>query len=356
MRPLLLPALRRLWRDRSTLQLGLDPARAVLVCDMPPTAPALLDRLDGTSDLEQVLTAARDDGLDRAAAAHLIGVLVRAGAVVDAAASTPFAPALDAGARHRLGADAASLSLLGRDAGGILARRHRCMVAVHGSARLAVPLASTLAAAGVGRVHVAGRDTVEQRDVAPGGFSVDEVSQPRPAAAAVALHRVAPQVDPRPLPPRRGADLAVLAGWAAVDTELVDRLFRAGTAHLVVALRDTTGVVGPLVSPGRSSCLRCADLHRRDRDPAWPAVAGQLRPAHRGHVEAHDTALAATMAGLAALQALAHLDGTGAVQIVDGTIELALPECRVRRRSWPPHPDCGCRDPATPLAGRARTG
>ncbi|MDP9240824.1 MAG: TOMM precursor leader peptide-binding protein, partial [Actinomycetota bacterium] len=104
-----------------------------------------------------------------------------------------------------------------------------------------------------------------------------------------------------------------------------------------------TGVVGPLVSPGRSSCLRCADLHRRDRDPVWPAIASQLPKAHGGHIEPHDTALAAAVVGLAALQALAHLDGGSAAQTTDGTLELALPDCRVRRRTWPPHPDCGCR-------------
>lgn len=36
-------------------------------------------------------------------------------------------------------------------------------------------------------------------------------------------------------------------------------------------------LVGPLVIPGRTSCLQCADLHRTDRDAAWPAVATQLR-------------------------------------------------------------------------------
>ncbi|PZS35885.1 MAG: thiamine biosynthesis protein ThiF [Pseudonocardiales bacterium] len=351
MRPLLLPALRRLWRDHSTLQLGLDPARAVLLCDLPPGAHVLLDRFDGTTDLAEILGVAEDDGLSRDDLTHLMGMLVGAGVVVDAAAGTPLPAALDVGARHRLAADAASLSLLHGDAGGVLARRHDCMVAVHGQARLAVPLASTLAAAGVGRVHVVGRGVVEQRDVAPGGLSTSDVSQPRPAAAAAAMARAAPQVDARPLPPRRRADLVILAGQAAGDTELVDRLISAEVTHLVVGVRDTTGVVGPLVSPGRSSCLRCADLHRRDRDPLWPAVAGQLARAHRGHIEPQDTALAGAIVGVAALQALAHLDGGAAAQTVDGTLELALPDCRVRRRSWPVHPDCCCRDIALRRTG-----
>src|SRR5271168_3100729 len=54
-------------------------------------------------------------------------------------------------------------------------------------------------------------------------------------------------------------------------------LHSQGVAHLAVRVRDGTGLVGPLVVPGVTSCLGCADLHRRDRDAAWPAVAAQLR-------------------------------------------------------------------------------
>jgi len=350
MRPLLLPALRRLWRDRTTLQLGLGPAHAKLLRDLPPGADALLDRLDGTTQLEAVLTAAHEDGLDRETAAHLVAVLMASGAVVDAAAATPLPLTLDLAARHRLAGDVASLSLLGADAGGVLATRHRCMVAVYGSARLAVPVASTLAAAGVGRIHVVGRGTMEQRDVAPGGCCAEDVSKPRSVAAAAALARVAPEVDVRPLPPRRPADLVILAGSAAGDLEHADRLIAARVAHLTVSVRDTTGVVGPLVRPGESSCLRCAELHRRDRDPAWPVVAAQLATAHRPRVEAQDSALAAAITGLAALQALAQLDGEPA-ETLDGTLELTLPDCRLRRRSWPAHPDCDCRGDVWHRAG-----
>jgi hypothetical protein len=107
-------------------------------------------------------------------------------------------------------------------------------------------------------------------------------------------------------------------------------------------VRETTGVIGPLVLPGRSSCLRCAHLHRCDRDPAWPALAAQLRSAPPDRLEAQDTALTLAVAGLTAVQALAHLDGAAA-QTVDGTLELALPDCLVRRRSWAIHPLCACR-------------
>ena len=59
------------------------------------------------------------------------------------------------------------------------------------------------------------------------------------------------------------------AAWAASDP-LVTEIHRSGVPHLVATVRGQTGIVGPLVVPGVTSCLRCADLHRRDADPRWP--------------------------------------------------------------------------------------
>jgi hypothetical protein len=53
--------------------------------------------------------------------------------------------------------------------------------------------------------------------------------------------------------------------------------------------------------------------------------------------------LAAMTATLAAAQALAFLDRPGAVPVTaDGTLELVLPDWQWRRRTWLPHPACGC--------------
>ncbi|MGH3344525.1 MAG: ThiF family adenylyltransferase, partial [Carbonactinosporaceae bacterium] len=134
--------------------------------------------------------------------------------------------------------------------------------------------------------------------------------------------------------------LAVLAPVGPLDGRLRDRLLRNGVAHLYAGVRELTGLVGPLVVPGRSSCLRCHDLHRTDRDPRWPRVAAQLATG-TGSGSACDTVLGVTVAAHAALQALAYVDG-GRPSAVDGTVEIGLPDGRVRRRSWTPHPGCGC--------------
>jgi hypothetical protein len=59
--------------------------------------------------------------------------------------------------------------------------------------------------------------------------------------------------------------------------------------------------------------------------------------------------LAAAVAAQAAAQALAYLDqaAPGAV-VINGTLELVLPDWQWRRRSWAAHPHCRCsRRPAS---------
>ncbi len=112
-------------------------------------------------------------------------------------------------------------------------------------------------------------------------------------------------------------------------------------AHLVAGVRETTAVVGPLVLPGRTGCLHCGDLHRADRDPAWPVVAAQLVGIRRRREEPCDVVLATVAASLAALQCLDHLDGRPAAA-TGASLELSLTDWRLRRRGWPPHPRCDC--------------
>jgi bacteriocin biosynthesis cyclodehydratase domain-containing protein len=119
-------------------------------------------------------------------------------------------------------------------------------------------------------------------------------------------------------------------------------LMRDQIPHLVVSASEAIGIVGPLVMPGRTACLRCLDLLRADHDPAWPLILAQLADRPPGPL-ACDAPLAAAVAAQATSQVLAVIDGApSAVAVTNGTLELVLPGWQWRRRTWPPHPECSC--------------
>jgi bacteriocin biosynthesis cyclodehydratase domain-containing protein len=121
--------------------------------------------------------------------------------------------------------------------------------------------------------------------------------------------------------------------------------------HLPVVIREVAATIGPLVIPGHTPCLRCVELARADRDPAWPALAAQLVTNRRG-AEPCDITLAAAAASLAAMHLLSWLDDPQApAPTIGGAIELSLADLRQRRQVMNGHPGCGCGadQPAIPL-------
>jgi bacteriocin biosynthesis cyclodehydratase domain-containing protein len=143
-------------------------------------------------------------------------------------------------------------------------------------------------------------------------------------------------------------DLVVLSDVLVADPHLLRELHQARIPHLPVRVRDGTGLIGPLVIPGVTSCLGCADLYRSDRDAAWPAVAAQLR-------DAVGSADRATLLGTAAL-ALSQVDRViEAVHesddprradepppTLDTTLEFDVRTGSTTSRRWSRHPRCEC--------------
>jgi hypothetical protein len=241
----------------------------------------------------------------------------------------------------RLAPDVAAAQLRhGRRGREVLAARARCSVSVLGRGRVAGAVSGLLAAAGIGRVSFTDRGDVLLRTAMPGAASPQDEGQPFTEVMGAALRRIAPEVDTTPLATDARPDLVVLAPDVPVEPGLRERLHRDGRPHLLADAGGDHVIVGPLVLPGLTSCLRCADLHRIDRDPAWSALAVQLSIAPRGP-RPSDVVLASLCASLAALQALTFLDGDEPA-VLAGTVELRLPDWRLRRRSWPARAECDC--------------
>ncbi|MDT7540049.1 MAG: hypothetical protein QOI82_3634 [Actinomycetota bacterium] len=338
MRPLLTPAVQRLWRDVETLQLGRAPGRAVVLAGIDPRTRTVLTMLDGSRDRAGLLQAAAAAGCPPAHAAHVLSLLDEAGLLDDAAADRGAIAALRRLERDRLAPDVGALRLVhGVDPDELVRRRRAARVVVEGAGRVGAPVAAMLSAAGVGSVHVVDDGLTRAEDCGPGGLPPAAVGRPRQEAARDLVRSATAQ-------PTVGAsdrvalpDLVVLTPVAGAPTPEPPRLL----PHLLGEVRGEVGVVGPLVVPGTSACLRCLDLARTDLDPGWPAIAVQLATNVRTAAPC-DGVLAVAVAAQTAMQALAFLDGDGLPSTAGGTLELTLPGWRWRRRSWQLHPDCDC--------------
>ena len=143
------------------------------------------------------------------------------------------------------------------------------------------------------------------------------------------------------------ADLVVLADSLATDPRLLRELHTARLPHLPVRVRDGVGVVGPLVIPGVTCCLVCVDLHRTDHDPAWPALAAQLRDvigcADRPTVLATAAlALGQVQRVIAGVRAGDGGAGCPPPSSFNTSWELDVTTTTLSARRWPRHPLCGC--------------
>ncbi|MGH3620359.1 MAG: TOMM precursor leader peptide-binding protein [Sciscionella sp.] len=321
-----------LYRGDGAAQVGTAPRHAVVLDGLSEPLVRALHELDGRHCYDELLD--RVPAGDRAALAELLAELMLAGLPEDAAGNgDPSASPMQA----RVAADTTSWTLrTGQPRERVGQARERSAVVVHGDGRLGVAIASLLAAAGVGWVHVAasGLVTAEQSGC---GYPDEDVGRPRRDAAAAASRRASSSVRTAALSPGRLPDLAVLADAAVPCPRLVSTLTAAEVPHLVVRVREGTGWVGPLVVPGRTSCLRCLDLHRTDRDPCWPTVAAQLA----ARAQPADLTCAQATAAFAVGQSLRILAGETS-ETWNATLELDPFSAEITRRSWLPHPECDC--------------
>ena len=102
-RPQLKPALRRVWRDATTLQLGVDPRQAVVISGLDQGCARLVEALDGTRDRNDVLNTAHRLGIEPARADELLRLLERSGVLDDASTDRRALAALSQRDRDRAG-------------------------------------------------------------------------------------------------------------------------------------------------------------------------------------------------------------------------------------------------------------
>jgi bacteriocin biosynthesis cyclodehydratase domain-containing protein len=292
------------------VQLGTDPEQAMVLEFPHPAAAKLLDLLDGSRTERAITDELGRIGMSAADVHEILTALIEAGLVV--AAHTLMPSALPVDQRKRIAREAIALALRFRERpaspAAILRRRYASRVIIADDGPFARLLAPALLEAGVGKV---GR-------VTEAGATATSVGNGQ-------SH------------PVRADDAFVVQ--VGRMTRVAVRGTRQRNPHLAITVRDAVAIVGPLVPPTGGPCLRCLDLHRADRDPAWPRLAAQLADKQTEPVPCAAATLLSA-AGFAAAEVLTYLDG-GMPATIGTTVEIngAAPW---RRRTWTPHPACDC--------------
>jgi bacteriocin biosynthesis cyclodehydratase domain-containing protein len=329
-----LPVLRRMAGET---QIGTQPPHAIVLSHVPEALARLLHRLDGRHTTDELM--ARAGPAHRSALHEILTHLSGLGLLDDDAdLPTPRSPT-------RLAADRTAWILRSGQRNASLRRhRERAVVVVYGSGRIAVALATLLAAAGVGWVHTVAEGIVGAADMGT-GYVDEDIGHTRADAAQRAVRRITPETRTGRPNPSRQPDLVVLTDASVPDPRVSADLAAAEVPHLVVHAAEGTGVVGPLVLPGHTTCLHCVDLHNTDVDACWPALAAQLA----AHPQQGDLATAQAAAAFGAAQALRFLHGCrgptagdAGLPVWGAAMEIDVFTGRSTRVEWRPHPRCPC--------------
>ena len=284
-RPLLHPGVLVTRRDDAHLQIGLDPALAVVTPDLPETRELLSSLAEGAvPQLTPQLTPQ---------VARLSADLLARGLVIDGADLFADLPACRLGS-HSVAAAHAHAGLGGRE---LLTRRSTRPVAVEVSGPLQ-----------------------EIGDLAEHLLSLSGV-------------------------PVAGSPYAVLViAVGEFDRTRTDALSHSDTPHLLVQLAENVIRLGPFVQPGVTACLRCVDAHLGDADPRRALIVEQYARAavHRadGVPEPVDPAVATAVIGWAVRDLVSFVDDE-----VPATWSAGLrfgPGMRNETTEWSRHQSCGC--------------
>jgi hypothetical protein len=242
-RPALKAGLLPVWRDRETVQIGIDPRRAVILTGLGAAA-AVLGLLDGSRERDQVIAAAQAHGIPAAVTDRVLTLLAAGGVLDDVPATGPGAwdvrDARDrpdrAGPRGLRSEQAGAALARGHsDAGAaVLARRGAARVRIYGPGRVATALAGILADSAIGAVTVCATARPARPRARP----------PEPGAARA-------RADGRPASARLLLpDLAVLVGYQ--DPGLGTWLVRARVALWPWPRRRRSASSGRWSGPARA--------------------------------------------------------------------------------------------------------
>ncbi len=333
-RPRLKSHVQPLRRGPGSLQFGVCPDSGVVLEGLSHAEITMVEGLDGSLDIHTLYAAAAAAGVAASRLSALIATLQEHHLLVDALTDRVWMRPIDEPRRQLLQPDARAVAAaygLPGDGDDRVAARSSQHVVIDAEGDLPCALADLLRVGGIGRVSMGANAAnvldLDLRTRRAGGGPATRGSSSLP-------------------------DLVVLAAIGAISPDAGEPWLHRGIPHLPLVVQGHRVQVGPLITGGGGPCLACLDLHRGDRDAAWPALLSQLAPDRPFRPRAQislESSLTAMTVGAAAMIVHTCLDGQPVAG--DLSMELSLPWPTIQNRRWLAHPMCDCLAEQGTMAG-----
>lgn len=231
-------------------------------------------------------------------------------------------------------------------AGNLVRNRAGSAARIHGLGRCGQTVAALLAASGIGALYLNDQHPVLAGDVGIGPLRMADLGKSRTVALAYRLGQQWPRTrlsgwTPGPESSALGAQVTVVTACDALPESWLAHLAATRIPHLPVVFGPAWARVGPLVIPGLTTCLDCAQP-RHGSGVTGPRSTGTPR----SDSSTAELALSCAAAGLAAVQVLMLLDGVNVPTTADAVLTIDLATGGVHREQVQPRPDCTCMVPA----------
>lgn len=378
------PGLRLVWRDESTVQIGLGSGGTIV---------SGLDSADAAF-IRALREGIRDVDLPRVAAACGVGAR-RRDEIVSTLGGLLFADTAMAprgfSEEKLLPEKAELMGLYHESVDDLLSSRRKSSVHLIGLGRTGASIAHLLLNAGVGSIFLEDDSHVTAVDVGPAAYQVADIGLVRSVAArrnaggfdaGERLHVVRSSARHTASPEH--VDLIIVVTHDAVAAQTSARFMHSDTPQLFVLTREQDATVGPLIIPGQTACAECVEHHRSETEPLWmnfcqqlaepaqgppptgpkdlsphltaaiseappPASSeklvapGQARNTGRHQSQAlESSATAMSIAGVAGAQALLYLDGVNRPGAWSAVMTFHCDLAIWSRQEYSAHPGCSC--------------
>jgi len=182
------------------------------------------------------------------------------------------------------------------------------------------------------------REKLNQQRIAVAGQELSSFSLGKSDRARIVLLQSKPKEDVR-------FSFAVVVGHLALDPTRYARWSNRDVPHLAIVFGLESFEISPVIRPGITGCLNCYQQTKIDEDLSWPVLASQLlnHPRMRD-----DSSALLTSTGLAAKLTLRFLDLSAGFELKDGLMDLSYGyrvnqlDGSITRMSYAKHPECSC--------------